>query len=461
MKIIIVGAGQVGTALAEHLATEHNDITIIDIDGERLRTLQERMDIRTITGHGAYPSTLRMGGAEEADMLIAVTRNDEVNLVACQIAYTLFQTPTKIARVRSLQYLAYEELFGTANAFPVDVLISPEQLVSNAIRRLIEHPNATQVLDFADQKVQLVSVKTKANSGNLVGKPLKTLPQFMPYMDARVVAIFRHGTAIIPTGETIIEPNDEVFFMAAREHVRHIMGELIQLDPPIQRIIIAGGGNIGCRLASALEEEFQVKVIERDRDRVEILATELRKSIVLKGDAADKELLQNENIEDTDIFCAVTNQDETNIMSSILAKRLGAKKVMALIVRPSFLDVVEGGEVDTVISPQQVTVGSLLTHVRRGHVVNVHSLRHGSAEAIEVIVHGDKSTSKVAGRQIQDISLPSGCTIAAIVRGSKVLMGHHNVMIEGSDRVIIFLSDKSKIRQIERLFQEEGSLGFV
>jgi trk system potassium uptake protein TrkA len=461
MKIIILGAGQVGTALAEHLATEHNDITIIDIDGERLRTLQERMDIRTITGHGGYPSILRMGGAEEADMLIAVTSSDEINLVACQIAYTLFQTPTKIARVRSLHYLAHEELFGAATAFPVDVLISPEQLVSNAIRRLISYPNAFQVVDFADQKVQLVAIKTKPDSGNLVGKPLKELPQFMPYMDARVAAIFRQGHAIIPNGETIIEPHDEVFFIAAKEHIRHIMGEFIQLDPPTQRIMIAGGGNIGSRLASDLEDEFQVKVIERNRDRVEILATELRKSIVLKGDAADKELLQNENIEDTDVFCAVTNQDETNIMSSILAKRLGAKKVITLIVRPSFLEVIGGVEVDVVVSPQQVTIGSLLTHVRRGHVVNVHSLRNGSAEAIEVIVHGDKTTSKVVGRQIQDIALPSGATIAAVVRGSKILMGHHNVMIENSDRVILFLIDKSKIRQIEKLFQEEGTLGFI
>lgn len=456
MKIIILGAGQVGTTLAEHLATEHNDITIIDIDGERLSALQERMDIRTITGHGAHPSTLRMGAAEEADMIIAVTSSDEINLVACQIAYTLFQTPIKIARVRSLQYLAHEELFGAATAFPVDVLISPEQLVSHAIRRLIEYPNAIQVLDFADQKVQLVAIKIKENGGQLLGKPLKELPQYMPYMDARVVAIFREGSAIIPNGNTIIEAEDEVFFVAATEHVRHIMAEFISLDPPIQRIMIAGGGNIGSRLASALEDEFQIKLIEHNRDRVEILATELRKSTILKGDAADKDLLQNENIEDTDVFCAVTNHDETNIMSSILAKRLGAKKVMALVIRPSFQDVVEGDEIDRVISPQQVTIGSLLTHVRRGHVVNVYSLRRGVAEAIEVIVHGNKNTSEVIGKQIQDIPLPHGATIAAIVRGNKVLMGHHNVMIEASDRVVLFLIDKSKIRQVEKLFQEEG-----
>lgn len=458
MKIIILGAGQVGTALAEHLATEHNDITIIDVDGERLRALQERMDILTITGHGSYPGILQRGGAEEADMLIAVTSSDETNLVACQIAYTLYQIPTKIARLRSLQYLAHEELFGEATAFPVDVLISPEQLVTNSIRPLIEHPNALQVLDFADQKVQLVVVKIKSDAGPLIGQPLKKITHYLPHVDARVVAIFRHAKTIFPTGSTIIEPDDEVYFLAAREQVRLVMGQLIRLDPPNRRIMIAGGGNIGTRLAGSLENEFQVKVIEHNARRIEILATQLTKTLVLRGDASDKELLLSENIEEMDVFCAVTNHDEANIMSAILAKRLGARKVMALVVRPSYLDVVEGGEIDITISPQQVTIGSLLTHVRRGHVVHVHSLRRGTAEAIEVVAQGTKNTSKAVGRLIKELPLPSGATIGALVRGNQIIMAHHNVPIEAQDRVIIFLVDKSKIRQVERLFQEEGKL---
>lgn len=458
MKIIILGAGQVGTTLAEHLATEHNDITIIDVDAERLRALQERMDILTITGNGAYPNTLRRGGAEEADLLIAVTSSDEINLVACQIAYTLFQTPTKIARVRSLQYLAYEELFGAATAFPVDVLISPEQLVTNYIRRLIEYPNALQVLDFANQKVQLVAVKTREDSGPIVGRPLKMLPHHLGEVEAWVVAIFREGVSIIPDGNTIIEPEDEVYFLSAHEHVRQVMSEFIRMEEPNKRIMIAGGGNIGTRLACSLENDFQVKVIERETERAEILATELNHGIVLLGDASDKELLLSENIDDVDVFCAVTNQDEANIMSATLAKHLGARKVMALIGRPSFLDVVEGGAIDIAISPQQVTIGSLLTHVRRGHVASVHSLRRGTAEAIEIIVEGNKNNSKVIGLAIKDILLPTGTIIGAVVRGQQVLMGHHDLIIEPKDRVILFLSDKRKIRQVERLFEKESAM---
>ncbi len=388
--------------------------------------------------------------------MIAVTSSDETNLVACQIAYTLFQTPTKIARVRSMQYLAHEELFGAATAFPVDVLISPEQLVTNHIRRLIEYPNALQVLDFAHETVLLVSVKTSEDSGPLVGRPLKALPNHMPYIDSRVVAIYRRGQPIIPNANTIIEPEDEVFFVAERQHVRHIMSELVHLELPNKRIMIAGGGNIGARLASSLEKSFQVKVIERNGQRIEFLATELSTSIILHGDVSDKDLLLSENIDDIDVFCAVTNQDEANIMSSILAKHLGARKVMALVGRPSYLDVVEGGPIDIVISPQQATIGSLLTHVRRGHVVNVHSLRRGTAEAMEIIADGNKHNSHVVGRAIKDIPLPTGATIAAIVRGNRVIMGHYDVVIESNDRVIIFLVDNRKVRQVERLFQKEG-----
>ena len=457
MKIIILGAGQVGTALSEHLATEHNDITIIDMDDDRLRALQERLDILTITGNAAYPTTLKRAGAEEADLLIAVTSSDEINLVACQVAASLFQIPTKIARIRSLHYLAHEELFGPSG-FPIDVLISPEQVVSNYIRRLIEYPDAIQVLDFAEQALQLVALKVRAPYGPMVGCDLKSLRSVLGEDDCEIAAIFRNGISIGLNKETVIEPNDEIFFLSAKSDVRKVMSAFIQLSPPNERIIIAGGGNIGTRLAAALEKELKIKVIEKNPERIEALALHLTQGVVLQGDASDKDLLLSENIENTDIFCAVTNQDEANIMSALLAKRLGAKKAMALIVRPSYLDLVEGGEFDIVISPQQVTIGSLLTHVRRGHIVNVHSLRRGTAEAIEMIVDGNINTSKVIGRAIKDIELPPGASIVAIVRPHQVFMGYQNSVIESGDRVIVFLLDKRKIRQIEHLFQEENSV---
>lgn len=457
MKIIILGAGQVGSTLAEHLATEHNDITIIDIDGERLRSLQERLDVLTITGNGAYPTILRRSRAEEADMLIAVTSSDETNLVACQIASSLFQIPTKIARIRSLNYLVHEELFGKSG-FPIDALISPEQLIASYVRRMIEYPDALQVVDFSDQRLQLISVKVRSANVPLVGPSIKTFSTYLPNIDVEIAAIYRHGSPMIPNGNTSIEPGDEVLFLANKTDSRQVLSNLISLSSPNQRIIIAGGGNIGTRLASTLEKDFQIKVIEKNHARVESLATHMTSGVVLQGDASDRELLLSENIENTDVFCAVTNRDETNIMAALLAKRLGAHKVMALINRSSYLDLAEGTDIDTLISPQQVTIGSLLTHVRRGHIVNVHALHRGTAEAIELIVEGSKKPSKIIGNRIKDIPLPQEASIIAVARGNKTFMGHQNVVIEAGDRVIILLLDKRKIRQVERLFQEGLSI---
>jgi trk system potassium uptake protein TrkA len=451
MKIIILGAGQVGASVAGNLASEANDITVVDDNAATLQDLQDRLDIRTVKGHASHPDTLSHAGADDADMIIAVTRNDETNMIACQVAYTLFHTPTKIARVRSVEYLNHAKLFAQ-EALPVDVLISPEQLVTDYIQRLIEYPGALQVLDFAGGMVQLVAVQA-SYGGPLVGHELRDLKKHMPGIDARVAAIFRQGNPITPEGDTIIEADDEVFFVAARKHIRSVMGELRKLDKPVKRVIIAGGGNIGVRLASAIENQYQVKLIERHEGRAKLLSETLDKSIVLLGDAADEELLLEENIENTDVFCALTNDEEANILSSMLAKRLGARKVMSLINRASYVNLVQSDIIDVAISPQQATIGSLLTHVRRGDVVMVHSLRRGAAEAIEAVAHGDRSSSRVVGRSIDEIKLPKGTTIGSIVRGEEVIIAHHDTVIETDDHVILFLSDKKCINDVERLFQ--------
>ena len=451
MKIIILGAGQVGASVAANLASEANDITVVDDDAATLQDLQDRLDIRTIKGHASHPDTLSQAGADDADMIIAVTRNDETNMIACQVAYTLFHTPTKIARVRSVEYLKHMRLF-TQEALPVDVLISPEQLVTDYIQRLIENPGALQVLDFAGGKVQLVAVHAYYG-GPLVGHELRDLKEHMPGIDARVASIFRQGKSITPEGDTIIEADDEVFFVAARKHIRAVMGELRKMDKPVKRVMLAGGGNIGMRLASAIEGRYQVKIIERQEDRARMLSEMLDKTIVLLGDAADEELLLEENIENTDVFCALTNDEEANILSAMLAKRLGARKVMSLINRASYVNLVQSGTIDVAISPQQATIGSLLTHIRRGDVVMVHSLRRGAAEAIEAIAHGDRGSSKVVGRAIDEIKLPKGTTIGAIVRGEEVIIAHHDTVIEIDDHVILFLADKKCIQKVEELFQ--------
>ncbi len=451
MKIIILGAGQVGSSVAANLASEANDITVVDDNGAVLQDLQDRLDLRTVRGHASHPDVLRQAGADDADMIIAVTRNDETNMIACQVAYSLFHTPTKIARVRSPAYLKYSRLF-VQEALPVDVLISPEQLVTDYIERLIVYPGALQVLDFADGRVQLVTVRA-IYGGPLVGHELRDLKKHMPGIDARVAAIFRQGKPITPGGNTIIEADDEVFFVAASKHIRAVMSELRKLDKPVKRVMLAGGGNIGMRLASAIENRYQVKIIEHNTGRATLLSEELDKTIVLLGDAADEELLLEEGVENTDVYCALTNDEEANILSAMLAKRLGARKVMSLINRASYVNLMQSDIIDVAISPEQATIGSLLTHVRRGDVVMVHALRRGAAEAIEAVAHGDRTSSKVVGRSIDEIRLPAGTTIGSIVRGEDVIIAHHDTVIESDDHVILFLSDKKCIKEVERLFQ--------
>lgn len=451
MKIIILGSGQVGASVANNLSHEENDVTLVDSNPRVLQELQDRLDLRTVVGSASSPEVLKRAGAEDADMIIAVTNSDETNMVACQVAYTLFHTPTKIARIRGLDYLRHKKLF-TQEALPIDVIISPEQLVTTYVQRLIEYPSALQVLDFAGGLVRLVAVKAYYG-GPLVGHELKTLREHIPRSQTRIAAIFRRGRAIIPNGDTIIEADDEVFFIAAKENIRAVMRELRKLDKPIKRVMLAGGGNIGKRLAQALENQYQVKIIDRNVERTREISEELDHSIVLLGDASDEELLLEENIENTDVFCAITNDDEANIVSSMLAKRLGARKVMTLINRPAYVDLVQSSIIDIAISPQQTTIGSLLAHVWRGDVVVVHSLRRGTAEAIEAIAHGDQSSSKVVGRSIEQIKLPKGTIIGAIVRGQEVIIAHHDTVIQADDHVIMFLIDKSKIRDVEKLFQ--------
>jgi trk system potassium uptake protein TrkA len=461
LKIIILGAGQVGRTAAQHLAREEaNDVTVVDTDERLLRDLQDRIDIRTVQGNAASPRTLEMAGARDADMIVALTNSDEVNMVACQIAWSLFGTRTKIARIRSRDYTSRsDQLFvSTENAVPdklagfaVDMYLSPEEAVTAYIERLIRYPGALQVVDFADGRVRLVGLRA-LKGGMLVGQPLRELRVHIPKTDARIAAIYRKGESVDPEGETVIEDGDEIFFVAATHDIRAVMSEIRKLEDPVKRVVIAGGGNIGLRLAQTLEEQNQVKVIERDTRRARKISEKLRNSIVLAGDAADEELLVEENIDSADVFCALTNSEEANILSAMLAKRLGAHRVMALISRPAYAELMQTGPIDVAISPPTVTIGSLLAYVRRGDVVQVHSIRAGSAEAMETIAHGTRG-GKVVGRPIEDVRLPEGAKIVTVVRGDQVIMAHHDTVIENGDHVILFVADKRHVEQVERLFQ--------
>jgi trk system potassium uptake protein TrkA len=452
MNIVIIGAGQVGSSLATSLATEDNDVVIIDNDPERLRHLREKLDIDTFQGNASHPDVLENANVMNADMLIAVTSSDEVNMIACQVAYQLFRTPTKIARVRAVSYLNHQELF-SKTAIPVDVLISPERLITEQVYRLIANPGALQVLSFAEGRVQLVSLKAQYG-GKLIGHQIRDFAEHMPDVEVRVIAIFRDGKAILPDGDTVIEAEDEVFVIASAQHIRVVMSELSIVEKPYKRIMIAGGGNVGSTLASMIENErYQVKIIEKDSDIAGVLAEQLDKTLVLEGDAADEHLLQEEDIGNMDVFCALTNDDEANILSAMLAKRLGARKVMALVNRPSYVDLVESGIIDMAISPQQITLSGLLAHVRQGDIVSVHALRKGAAEVLEVVAHGDEKTSRVVGRMLKNLKLPPGSTVCAVVKGKEVVLPSSNVVVEENDHVILFLSDKRYIPSIEKMFQ--------
>ena len=457
MKIVILGAGQVGSSVAESLVSERNDITVVDTDPVRLRNLQDRLDLRTVTGSASHPTVLVEAGIEDADMVIAVTHSDETNLVACKLAQQLFNVPTRIARIRATDFLAEERILGQ-ECFAIDLAICPEQVLTDYIVKLIEFPEALQVLEFADGKVSLVAVRA-FQGGPLVGHQLQDIRKHMPSVDVRIAAIFRGDASILPEGDTVVEAGDEVFCLAAAEHIRQVLREMRRMDKPVRRVMIAGGGNIGWRLAEALESNYVVKILEQNKRRCEILAGRLDSALVLQGDATDESLLEAENVDEMDIFIAVTNDDENNIMSCLLARRMGARRVVALINRRSYVDLLQAGQIDIAISPAQATIGTLLAHVRRGDVTQVHALRRGAAEALEAVVHGDARSGPLVGRRIEDIELPKGAGIGAIVRGEEVIMAHHDTVVQAEDHVIVFVTNKKLVPKVEKLFQV--GVGFV
>lgn len=472
MRIVILGAGQVGSSVAQSLVSESNDITVVDTDRTCLENLQIRYDLRTVVGNAVLPSTLKDAGIEDADMLIALTRSDQTNLVACKIAHTLFNVPTRIARLRSREYFDRPELLNDDN-FAVSYALCPEQVITDYLIKLVDFPEALQVLSFANGLVSLIGMRVYAD-GLMVGRPLKEMGDHLGNgIEARIAAIYRRDHAITPTGDTVIQEGDEVFVLASEAHIRRVMVELRRMTSPVKRVIIAGGGNIGLRVAKRLEGRCVVKLIDHNSARSQFIANQLGNGLVLLGDATDEELLQQEAIDESDLFMALTNDDEDNIMSSSLAKSLGCKRVLALINRRVYAELVQSGPIDIAISPALVSIGDLLTRVRRGFVVKVHSLRRGAAEAIELVVHGDRKSSRVVGRMVGELPPIEGAIVAAIVRGSdsdepgnpsgyevtakaekgQVLIAHKEVMIESGDHVIVFCMSKKVVKKVEKLFE--------
>ncbi|MEI7994752.1 MAG: Trk system potassium transporter TrkA [Methylococcaceae bacterium] len=451
MKILILGAGVTGSSVAGAFASEENDIVVVDFKQELLDALKERFDLATVTGNAAHPCILEQAGIDTTDMVIAVTDSDETNMLACTIINALYSRPKTIARVRAIEYMKNPQLFGP-KGIPVDIVISPEQIVMESIRNLIEFPGVLHISDFAGGLVRLFSVKVVAD-GALTGKKIKILKERLSDGKTRVVAIFRQGKPLCVTGDATIETGDEVFLVAPRKEVRRVLKELGKLEPPLKRIIIAGGGHVGKRLALALENDHQLKIIEKNPIRANKIANDLRKTVVLLGDCADEALLLDESVDTADLFCAITDNDGVNIISASLAKSLGARKTICLLNHVSYTKLLPGTGIDVTVLPNQETLGSILKHVRRGDVAQVTSLCGGTAEAIEAIAHANNDEDSVVGRRVDTINFPAGIVMGALIRNSEVIPIHHDTVFAENDHVVMFAMEKKLVSSIEKVFQ--------
>lgn len=490
MKIIILGAGRVGCSVADSLVSEQNDITVIDTDAQRLRDLESRFDLRGVVGNGIDPEVLAEAGARDTDLLIACAAQDETNLVCCKVAQLLFNVPTRIARVRSSGFENDREqaaLLLGKDGFAVDRIICPEESLTRYIGKLVEYPEALQVREFAGGRACLVSVRVRAGA-TVAGVRIADMRAGIPDVAMRMVAIYRRfpeepDRFIACDGDTRIAAGDEVFVLSAREHIPQVLAAMHQRDGQparaVRRIMIAGGGRVGLRLARQLAQRgrFHIKVIEGDPDRcVELASTLPSEVLVLQGDATDEDLLGDENVEEVDLFLALTDDDEDNIMACLLAKRMGASRVLALINRRSYADLMHGTQIDIALSPAQAMLGELLAYVRRGDVQAVHSLRRGVAEALEIVARGDRKSSRVVGRKVGDLHLPPEVHMGLIVRGlsgaepgadaalaegdgpdafaePQVIIPRSHTVIESGDHVVFFLPNKRLVRDVEKAFR--------
>ena len=449
MKIVILGAGRIGGSLARNLSNSNYEVCIVDEDKNKLSDLEDKLDIMTVEGHASHLNTLKKSGLDNETTLLAVTSNDEVNIVACQLAKKVFKVKKTICRFRDDVYFDQLSVFGEG---VIDIPISPEDEITSHLKELIDHPGSNQIESFANGKVKLVLVKAK-KKGKLVGRELKGIKEDMPNIDAFVPTIYRKGNPFIPSGETIIKENDEIYFISSESNIGAIVDEFRDHEEQYSRIMIAGGGKVGFSLAKDLEKDYNVKLIDSNPERCMKLSKELDKTIVLSGSATDESLLKSENITNIDIFCALTDDDETNVMSSLLAKKMGAKKTMIILNNPSYLGLVPGF-IDIYIAPYRLTVSSVLQDLRDSDVAQDVILKVNlGAEAIEGIVHANEFTSPLFGRPIKDVPLPEGCVIAAIIRHGELIIPSSSVDLTLNDHLIIFLSDKNKINEVEVLFK--------
>ena len=451
MKVIVCGAGQVGFNIARHLAGENNDVTVIDQSAELTRKISDQLNVQAIVGHASRPDVLEKAGAGSADMIVAVTFADEVNMVACQVAHSLFNVPTKIARVRAQGYLMpiWRDLFSREH-MPIDVIISPEIEIARAVSRRLQVPGAIDMIPFAGDRIRVIAVRIDEGCP-IADTPLRQLTELFPDLHIRVMGIIRDGAVVVPGGDDEMTNGDEVYFAVETPHLERAMASFGHEEKEARRVIIIGGGNIGLFLAQALEEDHPnvtPKLIEIDAERAHYVAEQLSRTVVLNGDALERELLEEANVQATETVIAVANDDEVNILSSLLAKRYGCTRAVTLINNASYAPLITSLGIDTVVNPRAITVSRILEHVRRGRIRSVHSLPDGLAEVIEAEA---LETSPLVGKPLREIDLPPGMLVGAVSRGEEVIIPRGDTVIQAHDRIVMF-TDAETVKQVEKMF---------
>lgn len=452
MRVVICGAGQVGYGIAERLAAEENDVSVIDTSPQLVQAIRDSLDVRGFIGHGAHPEALVRAGVEQADMIIAVTLYDEVNMVACQVAHSLFNVPTKIARIRAQSYLQphWSDLF-SSNHMPIDVIISPEIEVGEMVLRRLALPGAVDTVRFANGEVVVVGIDCGENCP-VVDTPLSQLTELFPDLQAVVVGIVRDGKLFVPRSSDAMLVGDRVYVVSHKDQVRRTLGIFGHDEQEAHRVVIAGGGNIGLYVARTLESRgarAKAKIIESSRDRAIAIADDLKRTVVLHGSALDQDVLREADVQDADTLVALTNEDEVNILACVMAKRLGCRSNMALINNRSYPSFTSTLGIDAVINPRSVTVSKILQHVRRGRIRGVHTIENGLAEVIEAEA---LETSPLVGKPLRELDLPDGIRIGAIYRDDGVVVPDGATQIKAKDRVIIFVTAE-RVRQVEQMFR--------
>ena len=442
MRVIICGAGQVGYSIAAYLAKEENDVTVIDLDSRLVAQINDDLDVNGIVGHASNPDILNNAGANDADLIIAVTQSDEINMVACQIAHSLFGVPKKIARIRDQAYLqpAWSNLFSRAH-MPIDVIISPEVVIANDIFQRMEIPGATYVASLADGKAHLIGLVCDDNCP-VLKTPLRQLYSLFPNLSFKVVVILRKGRAIIPDDKEQIQVGDEIFFVADTKHLKRTMIAFGHEDSEARKIVIAGGGNIGFVLAKMFKEKgrgVQIKMIEQDMERAQFLSEKLEDVIILHGNSLDRDILEDAAIESAQTYIAVTNDDESNILGSLLVKQFGCKNVVTLVNNNVYSSLIGPLGIDTIISPRATIVATIMQHIRRGRIKGLHNIRDEFAEIIEAEI---SDSSSIANKSVADLKLENDVIVAAVVREDTVMISTDDLEIKAGDRLIVMASQK-------------------